>query len=98
MGVGSPVAAAIPADSLIGVPPTAPGPTRTTSLKAASPVSPVPRLAAVAEIVPVPPAAGLVAVQPTGAVSETSVVPAGTAVVRVSPCAVPGPLLATTIV
>ena len=84
------------AESAIVEPSSSPGSTRTTSVKTAS--APPDSASALAETVPVPPAAGVLAAQPAGAVNETKVVPAGMASTRPTPEAASGPSLVTVIV
>ena len=93
--VGSLLADVTWAEKFIVEPPSASGPTRTTSLKTAS--SAVFRPAAVAVIIPVPPAVGEDVVQPEGALNETNVASAGTAAFRATPWTASGPALATPI-
>jgi hypothetical protein len=71
----------------IGVPTWTP----TTSVKPET-VTPA-RLALLAVTVPLPPAAGVVTVQPAGAANETKVVPVGRTSVRVTCEAASGPAL-----
>ena len=73
----------IEAESTIVEPSAASGSTRTTSVNAAW--APLASASAVAETVPVPPAAGVLGAQPAGAVNETKVVPAGTSSARPAP-------------
>ena len=60
--------------------------------------APLKSASAVAETVPVPPAAGVLAVQPAGDVNESKVVPAGISSTRSKPAAAAGPSLVTVIV
>jgi len=60
--------------------------------------APAARVALTKVTVPVPPTAGVVVVQPAGAVAATKVVPAGMPSVRLTPCASLGPLLFSVIV
>ncbi len=81
---------------MIVEPSVAAGSTRTTSVNTAP--APPDSASAVAETVPVLPAAGVLADQPAGAVNETKVVPAGMSSARFTPEAEPGPSLVTVIV
>src|SRR5262249_25872965 len=72
---GSLVAVVALAVSEIVVPPATPGATFATRVNVAG--KPLASLGSVAVTVPVPPAAGVVVVQPTGAANKTNVVLAG---------------------
>jgi hypothetical protein len=94
-GVGSVVADAAVAVLVISVPAAVFDATRTASVNCALPAA---RLGFEHDTVPLAPTAGVVHVQPAGALSETNVVPAGTASVIVADAALDGPEFVTLIV
>jgi hypothetical protein len=95
-GFGSDVDEVAEAVFVMVVPPATFASTFTTSVKVAVP--PAAKVGLVAVMFPVPPTAGVVVVQPAGAVNETKVVLAGTASVRLALSASLGPALLAVIV